>query len=156
MTTTPPPNSKRTAKRVGIGARPPANPHAEAWIRQGDADALGKGDLYTARLTLRARFGMVSETHTIEHRFHLYRPLLTPRIPRKEIEERTERDDGLFRAHRERLETELLRAIEKTQVIVGRAAKESSGSERWSAWSVVAVLMAGLFSGMAAHLLAKR
>jgi hypothetical protein len=36
----------------GIGARPPANPHAEAWIRQGDADALGKGDLYTARLTL--------------------------------------------------------------------------------------------------------
>ena len=40
------------AKRVGIGARPPANPHAEAWIRQGDADELGKGDLYTARLTL--------------------------------------------------------------------------------------------------------
>ena len=32
--------------------RPPANPHAEAWIRQGDADALQKGDLYTARLTL--------------------------------------------------------------------------------------------------------
>ncbi|KAG1085647.1 hypothetical protein G6F40_014146 [Rhizopus arrhizus] len=52
MTAKPPPNSKRTAKRVGIGARPPANPHAEAWIRQGDADALGKGDLYTARLTL--------------------------------------------------------------------------------------------------------
>jgi hypothetical protein len=46
------PASKRTGKRVGIGARPPANPHAEAWIRQGDADALGKGDLYTARLTL--------------------------------------------------------------------------------------------------------
>ena len=46
------PASKRTTKRVGIGARPPANPHAEAWIRQGDADALGKGDLYTARLTL--------------------------------------------------------------------------------------------------------
>ena len=45
-------NSKRAAKRVGIGARPPANPHAEAWIRQGDGDALGKGDLYTARLTL--------------------------------------------------------------------------------------------------------
>ena len=37
---------------LGIGARPPANPHAEAWIRQGDADALNKGDLYTARLTL--------------------------------------------------------------------------------------------------------
>ena len=47
-----PPNGKRPAKRVGIGARPPANPHAEAWIRQGDADALNKGDLYTARLTL--------------------------------------------------------------------------------------------------------
>ena len=52
MTEKPPATSKRTAKRVGIGARPPANPHAEAWIRQGDADAIGKGDLYTARLTL--------------------------------------------------------------------------------------------------------
>ena len=39
-------------KRVGIGTRPPANPHAEAWVRQGEADALQKGDLYTARLTL--------------------------------------------------------------------------------------------------------
>jgi len=39
-------------RRVGIGARPPANPHAEAWIRQRDVDALVKGDLYTARLTL--------------------------------------------------------------------------------------------------------
>ena len=48
MTGKPPPRSKR----VGIGARPPANPHAEAWIRQGDAIALNKGDLYTARLTL--------------------------------------------------------------------------------------------------------
>ncbi len=38
-------------KRVGIGVRPPANPHAEAWVRQGEADALQKGDLYTARLT---------------------------------------------------------------------------------------------------------
>ena len=38
--------------RIAIGARPPANPHAEAWIRQGDAGALNKGDLYTARLTL--------------------------------------------------------------------------------------------------------
>ena len=44
--------SSPRSKRVGIGARPPANPHAEAWIRQGDADALNKGDLYTARLTL--------------------------------------------------------------------------------------------------------
>lgn len=39
-------------KRIGIGVRPPANPHAEAWVRQGEADCLQKGDLYTARLTL--------------------------------------------------------------------------------------------------------
>lgn len=39
-------------KRVGIGARPPADPHAEAWVRQGEANDLQKGDLYTARLTL--------------------------------------------------------------------------------------------------------
>ncbi|MBN8712801.1 MAG: chromosome partitioning protein ParB [Xanthomonadales bacterium] len=44
--------SSTRAKRIGIGTRPPANPHAEAWIRQGDAEALSKGDLYTARLTL--------------------------------------------------------------------------------------------------------
>lgn len=52
MTAKPPASSKRSARRVGIGARPPANPQAEAWIRQGDADALQKGDIYTARLTL--------------------------------------------------------------------------------------------------------
>lgn len=39
-------------KRIGIGARPPANPHAEAWVRQGEANDIQKGDLYTARLTL--------------------------------------------------------------------------------------------------------
>ncbi len=39
-------------RRVGTGARPPTDPQAEAWIREGDADALRKGDLYTARLTL--------------------------------------------------------------------------------------------------------
>ena len=43
--------SKR-ATRIPIGARPPANPQAEAWIRQGDSSDLKKGDLYTARLTL--------------------------------------------------------------------------------------------------------
>ena len=47
---------KRARKRIAIGARPPANPHAEAWIRrgesQGDGADLNKGDLYTARLTL--------------------------------------------------------------------------------------------------------
>src|SRR3546814_16010488 len=44
--------SQRNGKRIAIGARPPANPHAEAWVRQGDADGIQKGDLYTARLTL--------------------------------------------------------------------------------------------------------
>ncbi|MGH8159782.1 MAG: chromosome partitioning protein ParB [Rhodanobacter sp.] len=39
-------------KRIAIGVRPPANRHAEAWIRQGDGEALQKGDLYSARLTL--------------------------------------------------------------------------------------------------------
>lgn len=39
-------------KRIAIGARPPANPHAEAWVREGDGSALQKADLYTARLTL--------------------------------------------------------------------------------------------------------
>ena len=44
--------SSPRSKRVGIGARPPANPHAEAWIRQGAGVDLNKSDLYTARLTL--------------------------------------------------------------------------------------------------------
>lgn len=39
-------------KRVAIGTRPPADPKAEAWVRQGDAGAVQKGELYTARLTL--------------------------------------------------------------------------------------------------------
>ena len=46
------PERSARGKRVGIGARPPANPHAEAWVRQGEANELQKGDLYTARLTL--------------------------------------------------------------------------------------------------------
>ncbi len=41
-----------SGKRIGIGARPPTNPHAEAWIREGDGAALQKADVYTARLTL--------------------------------------------------------------------------------------------------------
>lgn len=52
MTAKPALHSKRTGKRIGIGARPPANPHAEAWIRQGETATVHKGDLYTARLTL--------------------------------------------------------------------------------------------------------
>ena len=43
--------SKR-ASRIPIGARPPANPQAQAWIRQGDGSDIHKSDLYTARLTL--------------------------------------------------------------------------------------------------------
>jgi hypothetical protein len=39
-------------KRIAIGARPPAAPQADAWVRQGDGEALQKGDLFTARLTL--------------------------------------------------------------------------------------------------------
>lgn len=42
----------RRGKHVGIGVRPPPNPHAEAWIREGDGEAVQKADLYTARLTL--------------------------------------------------------------------------------------------------------
>ncbi|WP_034293813.1 MULTISPECIES: hypothetical protein [Burkholderiales] len=44
--------SSGRGKRFAIGARPSANPHAEAWIRQGDGSDINKGDLYTARLTL--------------------------------------------------------------------------------------------------------
>lgn len=40
------------SRRIGIGARPPASPQAEAWVREGDGADIGKGDLYTARLTL--------------------------------------------------------------------------------------------------------
>ncbi|WP_050455782.1 hypothetical protein [Candidatus Burkholderia verschuerenii] len=40
------------SKRRAIGARPLTDPHAEAWIRQGDGNGIQKGDLYTARLTL--------------------------------------------------------------------------------------------------------
>jgi hypothetical protein len=39
-------------KRIVIGAKPPASPHAEAWVRMGEGADVGKGDLYTARLTL--------------------------------------------------------------------------------------------------------
>jgi hypothetical protein len=42
----------KNGKRIAIGARPPANPQAEAWVRQGEDADIGKGDLYTARLTI--------------------------------------------------------------------------------------------------------
>jgi hypothetical protein len=41
-----------SVKRVAIGVRPPANPQAEAWVRQGDGNDIGKRELYTARLTI--------------------------------------------------------------------------------------------------------
>ncbi|MBS7661573.1 hypothetical protein I0D00_06360 [Pseudomonas lalucatii] len=41
-----------SGKRIGIGARPLADPQAEAWIRQGAAVDSGKAARYTARLTL--------------------------------------------------------------------------------------------------------
>lgn len=44
--------SSARGKRIVIGARPPASPQAEAWIRRGDGADVIKGDLYTARLTL--------------------------------------------------------------------------------------------------------
>lgn len=53
--------SKERGKRIAIGARPPANPQAEAWIRQGDSADIQKGDLYTARLTLKG-VGLVVPT----------------------------------------------------------------------------------------------
>ncbi|WP_312594051.1 hypothetical protein [Stutzerimonas nitrititolerans] len=41
-----------SGKRIGIGARPTTDPQAQAWIRQTGRETLGKGSLYTARLTL--------------------------------------------------------------------------------------------------------
>ena len=44
--------SSTRGKRIAIGARPPANPQAEAWVREGDESAVGKRDIYSARLPL--------------------------------------------------------------------------------------------------------
>ncbi|MEQ6328211.1 hypothetical protein ACIGKL_01665 [Pseudomonas sp. NPDC077186] len=41
-----------SGKRIGIGARPLADPQAEAWIRQGAGIDNGKVERYSARLTL--------------------------------------------------------------------------------------------------------
>ena len=48
-------NQGKRVQRVPIGARPPTNPQAEAWVRVGEAndlDTLARGEVYTARLTL--------------------------------------------------------------------------------------------------------
>lgn len=47
--------NRKRVPRVPIGARPPASPQAEAWVRAGDGNdlaALARGEVYTARLTL--------------------------------------------------------------------------------------------------------
>ena len=41
-----------SGKRIGIGARPQADPQAEAWIRKGAGINNGKVERYSARLTL--------------------------------------------------------------------------------------------------------
>ena len=81
-------NGKRTGKRITIGARPPTNPHAEAWIRQGDIADLQIGDLYTARLTidnkpaLRARIKVSAFTQGVTVA-ELLRGLLEQAFPEK-------------------------------------------------------------------------
>ena len=103
MTGKPPPRSKR----VGIGASP-ANPHAEAWIRQGDADAVQKGDLYTARLTLditpamRARIKVSAFTRGVTVA-ELLRDLLEREFPRRARRERIRFDRPHPKAVRPRL-----------------------------------------------------
>ena len=79
----------KNGKRVAIGARPPANPHAEAWVRQGDEVDIGKGDIYTARLTidvtpaLRARIKVAAFTQGITVAETL-RALLEREFPEKQ------------------------------------------------------------------------
>ncbi|MFI8463563.1 chromosome partitioning protein ParB [Pseudomonas lactis] len=80
--------NKTRDKRIAIGARPPANPQAEAWIRQGDANGIQKGDLYTARLTLdvtpalRARIKVSAFTQGVTVA-ELLRDLLEQAFPEK-------------------------------------------------------------------------
>jgi hypothetical protein len=75
-------------KRVAIGMRPPASPQADAWVRQGDGADVGKGDLYTARLTidvtpaLRARIKVAAFTQGVTVAERL-RALLEHEFPEK-------------------------------------------------------------------------
>ncbi len=76
----------KNGKRVGIGARPPIDPHADAWVRQGDGADIGKADLHTARLTvdvtpaLRARIKVEAFTRGITVA-HMLRDLLEREFP---------------------------------------------------------------------------
>ncbi|MDB5971130.1 MAG: parB partition protein [Hydrocarboniphaga sp.] len=77
-----------SGKRVAIGGRPPANPQAEAWVRQGDGADISKADLYTARLTidvmpaLRARIKVVAFTQGLTVA-EMLRELLEREFPEK-------------------------------------------------------------------------
>ena len=79
----------KNSKRVAIGARPPANPHADAWVRQGDGTDIGKAELYTARLTidvtpaLRARIKVAAFTRGITVA-EMLRNLLEHEFPEKQ------------------------------------------------------------------------
>ncbi len=79
----------KNSKRVAIGARPPANPHADAWVRLGDGTDIGKTGLYTARLTidvtpaLRARIKVAAFTQGITVA-EMLRVLLEHKFPEKQ------------------------------------------------------------------------
>ncbi len=79
----------KSGKRVAIGARPPANPAANAWVRQGDGADIGKTDLYTARLTLdvtptmRARIKVAAFTQGLTVA-EMLRDLLEQEFPEKQ------------------------------------------------------------------------
>lgn len=75
-------------QRVAIGVRPPANPQADAWVRQGDGADISKSDLYTARLTLdvtpalRARIKVAAFIQGVTVA-EMLRGLLAPHFPDK-------------------------------------------------------------------------
>ena len=79
----------KNSKRVAFGARPPANPHADAWVRRGDGADIGKTDLYTARLTidvtpaLRARIKVKAFTRGITVA-EMLRAMLEHEFPEKQ------------------------------------------------------------------------
>ena len=79
----------KNSKRIALGARPPANPHADAWVRQSDGTDMGKTDRDTARLTLdvtpalRARIKVEAFTRGITVA-EMLRALLEQEFPEKQ------------------------------------------------------------------------
>ena len=79
----------KNGKRVAIGVRPPANPQADEWVRQGDTANISKTDLYVARLTidvtpaLRARIKVAAFTQGVTVAERL-RALLEYEFPEKQ------------------------------------------------------------------------